>query len=382
MSPDSPTFFLSADKAESLAVWKSAENNVASLHLPVDDSGLYPATLDRLIREAEAGKPGVHLAKRDLDLISAFVRSSFVPGARRGLCVYSCAKYGVFEAFGTPETLAPSLTISKRPYLRPLNDLRARYYRFLSLQADERGARFTQIHLGESSIVESVTGNFKGAGLAALAKRAAALYREHRADRLVVGSEPELIQNLEPLLEPELQNRLIHEPLLGPDRPVEAVVERVRHNELSAQKLREDVLVSHFLVELKAGGAVAGLERVADALQQGCVKRLLVRDGWAKMGRCCTGCGRLSVDHRSCPWCFRPTDSILDIVGELSDRASAAGVDVFRVAHDPRFDGVGRIGAELAAPSKPALPAAPAKVGSLKSRFALKGGRPSPLRPR
>jgi hypothetical protein len=347
MLPDHPSLFLSAERVEALSAWKSSEANVVSLHLPVDQSGAYPATLDRLIREAGAAKSVPDGSRRDLELIVAFVRGRFVPGARRALCVYSSAKYGIFEAFAAPETLSASLTFSTRPYLRPLNDLRQRYFRFLTLQADARQARFTEIYLGESSPVESLSGDFRGDGLEAAAKRAVELCRLRRADRLVVGADPGLLAELEPLLETDLCDRLIHEPLLGLDRPAEAVVERVRHNELGALKLREDVLVSHFLEELRGGGAVAGLERVAEALQQGCVKRLLVRDGWAKMGRCCSACGRLSVDHRSCPWCFKPTLSVLDLVEELTDRAAAAGVEVFRVARDARFDGVGRIGAEL-----------------------------------
>lgn len=378
MPQDNPSLFLSAEKAEALASWKSSEPNVASLHLPVDTSGAYPATLDRLIKENAASIPAG--AKRDLELVSAFVRGSFVPGHRRGLCVYACSKYGIFEAFAAPEPFTASLTFSNRPYLRPLNDLRRRYYRFLSVQADADEARFTEIHLGEAAPLDVMAGHFHGKGLRPLAERANGLCRLRGADRFVVGAEPGLAAALEPLLEPDVQGRLIHESLLGPDRPLEAVVERVRHNELKAMALREDVLVSHFLEELANGGAVAGLERVAEALQQGCVRRLFLREGWAKMGRCCAACGRLSVDHRSCPWCFRQTDAVLDLVEELADRAAAAGVEVCRVARDPRFDGAGRIGAELAVPS--ASLKAPAPARAPRGRFTIRDGRRSTPRPR
>ncbi|MDE2512376.1 MAG: hypothetical protein KGL74_14720 [Elusimicrobia bacterium] len=351
MLPETSSFFLSAEKVEALAAWKSSEPNVASLHLPVDASGAYPAILDRLIRDATAADPALARSSRDVEKIAAFVRRSFVPGSRRGLCVYSCVKYGIFETFAVPETLTPSLTVSHRPYLRPLNDLRGRSYRFLSVQGDAASARFTEIHLGEHLPLESVSGDFNGPDLTRLAARVNGLYRDRRADRLVLGAEPALLAALEPLLDAEPLNRLIHESLLGPERPVETVVERVRHNELEALKLREDVLLSHYLRELAAGGAVSGLERVAEALQQGCVRRLLVREGWAKMGRCCPACGRLSVNHRSCPWCFRATEAILNLVEELSDRAAAAGVEVFRVSSESRLDGIGVV---LAARRRPA----------------------------
>lgn len=354
MQPERSSLFLSAEQADALAAWKSSEPNVTSLYLPVEGAAPTGA-LDRLLRESPAAaEPG---AARDLARVAAFVRESFVPGSRRGLCVFSCVKYGIFSAFASPEPFSPGLTLSARPYLRPLNDARGRCYRFLSLQFDAGKARLAEVHLGEADPLAWVAGDFAGAGLKDLAARAAELFRERRADRLVLGATPDLLAALEPLLEPALQANLIHEESLGPARPLDAVLERIRANELEARKVREDVLVTHFLDSLRLGSAVSGLERVAEALQQGGVTRLLVREGWAKMGRACGVCGRLSVSHRSCPWCFRPTEALLDLVTELADRAAAAGVEVFRVARDPRFDGAGRIGAVLNAAARVSVPA-------------------------
>ena len=99
------------------------------------------------------------------------------------------------------------------------------------------------------------------------------------------------------------------------------------------------------------------------------------------MGRCCPACGRLSVDHRNCPWCFRPTDALLDLVGELADRALAAGIEVFRVRENARFDQTGPIGVELGSPITAPRPEAPSSR-ALRARCETKSGRASPLRPR
>ena len=168
--------------------------------------------------------------------------------------------------------------------------------------------------------------------------------------------------------------------MLGPDRPVDAVIERVLHNERQARRVRESVLVARLMNEARQGGAVTGLEAVASAVQQGRVARVLVRDGYAKMGRACPKCGHLSVANRSCPWCFCATDPVLDLVGELGSKALAAGCELYRIMHDTCFDGVCRIGAEL----KMTLnkPAAAPMARALRGHFALKDARPSPLRPR
>ena len=380
MPPQSPALFLSAERAAALAAWRSSEADVVSLHLAIDAAGSYPGALDRLLRESLETDPLLRAASKDVDRIASYVREQFSPSGRRGLCAVSCAKRGLFEAFALPEPLKTTLTVSDRPAVRPLESLGARYRRFLALLVDARRARFVEIHFGESIELESHEGDFLGAGLAALGELAAALASARRIDRLVLGADPAVLPGLAAAMPAPLQDALILEPLLGPDRPVEAVADRVRHNENESLKLRETVLVRRFLDEMAQGGAVAGLEAVAGALQQGCARRVLVREGWAKMGRCCPACRRLSLDHRSCPWCFRTTAHVLDVVAELVDRAVEAGVEVTPVGHHPEFDSVGRIGAELAKPAAPRrdVPASRA----LRGRFALKNGRASPLRPR
>ena len=178
-------------------------------------------------------------------------------------------------------------------------------------------------------------------------KRADVLCRDRRADRLVLGCAPSSQSLLVPLLPAPLRKALILEPMLGPDLPLETVADRVARHEREARKVRQSALVGRFLDELRQGGAVAGLEASTSVLQQGRARLLLVRAGYAKMGRCCPACGRLSVNHRSCPWCFRPTAAVLDLVEELADRAAAAGVEICHVSEDSRFDAAGRIGVEL-----------------------------------
>ncbi len=380
MPPEPTSLFLSAERAAALAAWRSPEQDVVSLHLDVDAAGAYPSALCRLLREAQASQPRLRALARDVERLEEFVRGEFSPAGRRGLCAVSCAKRGLFEAFALPEPLKPSLTVSDRPAVRPLESLGARYRRFLVLLVDDGRARFVELHLGEATEVEAHDGGALAADPDALARRAAALAAARGADRLVLGASLQRLAAFKAALPANLCSELIFEPLLGPDRPLEAVAERVRHNERESLKLREAVLVRRFMEELKVGGAVAGLEAVAAALQQNCVKRVFVREGWAKMGRRCPACQRLSLDHRSCPWCFRATEHVFDVVAELIDRAVEAGVEVDPVALHPDFDGVGRIGAEL---STPAARRKETPTGrALRALFALKSGRVSPLRPR
>ena len=377
--PPAP-LFLSAARIEALAAFRSTDADAVTLHLAVDPGGLYPSTFHQLAADARRD-PRMKLLNRDLERIEAFVAKEFVPGTHRMAAVYSCAKRGLFEVFGLPQPFKSTLTVAPSLDLRPLVSLGGQYHRFVACLLSPTKARFIELHMGEAIELESMEGSFDVIdGLGAVASRAGTLARERRFDRLILGAPRALESALVPLLDPALQKDLILEPVLGADRPIDAVMERVLHNEGQARRVRESVLVHRLLDEARQGGAVTGLEAVAAAVQQGCVSRVLVRDGYAKMGRVCGKCGHLSVDHRSCPWCFRATDAVLDLVSELIVRSMDMGCEIYRVIYDPRFDGICRIGAELKVPV--AKPAEPPTSRALRGHFAMKDGKRSPLRPR
>ncbi len=375
-----PLLFLSAARIEALAAFRSQDADAVTLHLAVDGGGLYPSTLHQLASDARRD-PSMRLLGRDLDRIEKFIASEFVPGPHRMAAVYSCAKRGLFETFALPQPFKSTLTVGESLDLRPLIALGGQYHRFVALLLGPGKARFVELHMGQALELDEMQGDFNSLeGLASVASRAATLARERRYDRLILGAPPALEAAITPLLDPALQKELILEPVLGPERPVEAVLERILHNERQARSVRESVLVHRLLDEARQGGAVTGLEGVVAAVQQGCVARVLVRDGYAKMGRACPKCGHLSVNNRSCPWCFCGTDMVLDLVSELGDKALAAGCELYRIMYDARFDSVCRIGAELKVPLD--KPAAASRSRALRGHFAMKDGKPSPLRPR
>lgn len=377
----SPTpLFLSAARIEALAAFRSLEPDAVTLHLAVDGGGLYPSTFHQLAADARRD-PRMKTLGRDIDRIEAFIKSEFVPGPHRLAAVYSCAKRGLFETFALPQPFKSTLSVAETLDLRPLTALSGQYNRFMALLLGPAKARFVELHMGQAVELEAMSGDFDSLdGLGAVAQHAATLSRERRFDRLILGAPDAISSAFLPLLDPALQKDVILEPVLGPERPVEAVLERVLHNERQARSVRESVLVHRLLDAARQGSALIGLDAVAAAIQEGKASRVLVRDGYTKMGRACPKCGHLSVANRSCPWCFCPTDMVLDLVSELGNKALDAGCELYRIMHDARFDGVCRIGAELkVAVSKPA---APPTARALRGHFAMKDGKPSPLRPR
>lgn len=99
--------------------------------------------------------------------------------------------------------------------------------------------------------------------------------------------------------------------------------------------------------KLEDGKAVAGLIDVLRAFNAGSLRRIIVRDGFAKMGRLCAWCHRPSLYETRCPGCWRRTEAVLDVVDTLLRLAPLQGCRVVRMRHEP-LDEAQRICGELA----------------------------------
>lgn len=113
------------------------------------------------------------------------------------------------------------------------------------------------------------------------------------------------------------------------------------------RKLRERAVAAALERKLENGKAVAGLVDVLRAFNAGTLRRIIVRDGFAKMGRLCPWCQRPSLYETRCPGCWRRTEAVLDVVDTLLRLARLQGCRVVRMRHEP-LDEAQRICGELA----------------------------------
>lgn len=96
-----------------------------------------------------------------------------------------------------------------------------------------------------------------------------------------------------------------------------------------------------------SGNGALGLEKTLEALQQGRVKTLVVKDGFARMGRSCSACGALYLLELKCLGCRRPTQAVFNLVSDMMQKVYDRGGDVIRLLTDTPLDNLGKIGAEL-----------------------------------
>jgi hypothetical protein len=112
------------------------------------------------------------------------------------------------------------------------------------------------------------------------------------------------------------------------------------------RKLRERTVAAALERKLESGKAVAGLIDVLKVFNAGTLRRVIVRDGFAKMGRLCLWCQRPSLYETRCPGCWRRTEAVLDVVDTLLKLARMHGCRVVRMRHEP-LDEAQRICGEL-----------------------------------
>lgn len=358
---------ITAKQMHELLTFRTPGAGVLSAYLELDKESTAQGLLQQF-RKLSARHAGAEGIADDVKRIERWIAEELAPGRARAAAVFSSKRFGLWRACELPQAVKPSLSLSAQPELRPLLSLADQYHRFGVLLAGARRARFLEVFMGgireypEFELkADEAPGGAPGYPKAA-ADKLEGLSRNQGFQRIVVGAAPEISETLLSRLHTSVQQNLIVDTELDPDAPEDVVLERILGCESEARKVRESVLVHRLVDAARAPSklAVLGLDRTLEALQRGQVRVLLVRDGMAKMGRCCGSCGLLTLAWTKCPRCNRPTEAVFNIVSEMIHRALDLNCEVFRLLHEGPLDNLGRIGAELATESSPAPSAAPA----------------------
>lgn len=288
----------------------------------------------------------------DVRRVEKYLAEEFEPGAFPGLAIFSAKRFGLWRVCPLPEPVHDRLVIDQKLQLAPLLAQADQHHRFGVLLAGPERARFLEVFMGQvreyDNMVQPAAGAEGHAYVKTISESLEALSRNQAFQRVVIGVSPSLSLPLVNHLHTQLQQNLILDAELDPDATAQAVLARITACESEARKVRESVLV-HRLLDAAQTTKLAslGLERTLAALRAGRLRLLLARDGFAKMGRACAACGRLSLDETKCVDCRHSTEAVFNLVAEMIDRALSTGVEVFRLHHDSPLDNLGKIGAEL-----------------------------------
>lgn len=337
-----------AEQLRELLAFRCPEPSVLSVQLAIGASDHRRALGGAL----QALRP-VDTAARleDLKRVEQFVEHDYQPGSERGLVLFSAKRRGLWRVCPLPEPVKTRIQIGQRPSLAALVNQSDQYHRYGVAVLGGSRARFLEIFMGRHREYEERrpqngrAGSFVGDTASAIER----LTRSQGFDRIVLCAPSELESAMVDRLRPVVQNNLILDQTLTTSMPAEQIARRVQTAEAEARRVRESVLAHRLVDEAGAGPrAVLGLARTLWSFENAPIRSLFVRDGFAKMGRCCAGCGRLSLLDGKCVSCGRPTVAVFNVVEELAQRALDRNAELVRLLHPSPLDNHGHIGALLA----------------------------------
>jgi hypothetical protein len=368
---------ITAKHLTELLNFKTPSPAVVSLYLDSFIDRGHLGTMRRLLQRAAEGASAHPHLQEDLSRIADFVESEYEADGNRALAIFSAKRFGLWRVCRLPQSVKPQIRVAEKPYLAPLLSMTDQHLRFGAVLAGPGGARFLEVFMGAAQeypdlAIPAPDPARQHDFLKEVSDKLDGLARNQGFQRIVVGVAADLSSKLVSHLHSSIEHNLILDPDLDPTATAQATLARIAACESQARQVRETVLV-HRLVDAARGGkglAVLGLERTLDALQKGQVRLLMARDGWAKMGRRCPQCGRLSISWTKCVDCGRSTETVFNLVEEMVDRALESNCEVFRLLHETPLDNLGRIGAELTCDPPENAPAPAAK--NRKERMSVR----------
>ena len=373
---------ISESAIRDLAAFTGSAAPVTSLYLDVDGRrfvrprDLEPH-LDGLLREARLRlssngwpKAAAVSVEADLSKIADYVRARRHRSHIRGLAIFSCSAEGLWRVVELSTPVRNRVVVNHTPYVRELEAVVARHERFAVLLADRQRARLFQFELGElvdktelldelprhedegSDLSRDQVAGHTAAATHRHLRRAAqvafAVFREHGFDHLVLSAPADVLGPLERELHPYLRERIAARLTVPVAACEEEICQAALDVEADIERAREAVLVNRLRDALGSGrGAVAGLEKVLEALVARRVDTLLLSEGYEAPGWRCRACSFIAPLGPSCPVCASSMDQVDDVVEEAVEEALVQSCRVAICNGNADLDVLGQIGALL-----------------------------------
>lgn len=296
----------------------------------------------------------------------------------RSVAVFSCAQEGYFKTYSLAVPVRERVRISNRPFVKPLADLLDAYGGYGVVLVDKQGARLFYFHLGELQEQEGVMGEAvrrtkRGGGSQTIGRRGGVagqtdyvdevadrnmreavefsthFFAEKNIRRILIGGTDDNVALFRTQLPKSWQSLVVGAFPISMIASHTEVLERAMEVGREAEQRREAHLVEMVVTSAAKGrGGVLDLDPTLNAIREGRVHTLLIRDGFRAPGCQCKGCGYLSaLPMDTCPFCSGEVESIPDAVEMAVRQVMQSGGDV-EVLHDhPSVRGFHQIGGLL-----------------------------------
>ncbi|MCS6803367.1 MAG: Vms1/Ankzf1 family peptidyl-tRNA hydrolase [Chloroflexota bacterium] len=308
----------------------------------------HEVTFVDLVRQLESqlNPPARECLERESKRVQEALRHRIATG--KSVALFSCTPRELWIQLPLPVLVAESVSLGRRPYLRPLLDVLDEHERYAVALVDKEKARLFTIFLGEidsrATIEDLVPGKHEQGGwsqanfqrhheahvywhLKRVAEGLSVLLRQRPFDRLVLAGPDEATSELRRILPRPLQQRLVATVPAELFLSEQEILEKTRAIEEQVEREAEKRLVDEVIETSANGGrAIYGLGPTVEAVWLGRVHHLLVAEGLRLAGSECPACGWVGVDRpATCPSCGAAPTPFEDIVERLIERTLNEG---------------------------------------------------------
>jgi peptide subunit release factor 1 (eRF1) len=252
----------------------------------------------------------------------------------RGAVVFSSAAENFFKAYPLSVKFRSLVHVGERPLVKPLKDLLDSYGGYGVVLVDKQGARLFHFNMGMLTEQEGVLGetvkHVKRGGASSVHGRqggvagrtdhmeetiernmkdacefAVRFFEENHVRRVLIGGTDDNVAILRGMLPKAWQSLVMGSFPMSMTATHTEVQARAMQIGTEAELRRTQRLVDDLItIAAKGKGAVVGLEKTLDAINNNKVQTLVVEEGFRSGGSECQGYGHLTIkDGEVCPVC-------------------------------------------------------------------------------
>ncbi len=346
---------------------------VLSVYLNIDPA---EGNADAYRRQLRTMLKNVDLPQ-DIEAIMRYFEHEF-NWCGRSVAAFSCAPQGFFKAYSLAVPIRSRVRVGEQPFVKPLADLLDSYGGYGVILVDKQGARVFSFHLGELSEQDGVLGEAvrhtkRGGGSQAPGRRggvagltdytdevtdrnmkeavefATKFFSENNVRRVVIGGTDDNVALFRSQMPKAWQSLVVGSFPSGMTASHTEVLERAMQIGQQAERERQVRQVEAIVTSAAKGrGGVVGIENTLNALREGRVQSLVIRDGYRSPGYRCKSCSYLTAQPiGSCPFCDGEVEEVGDAVELAVRQVMQSGGEVEVLPRNEVIKGFEQIGALL-----------------------------------
>jgi len=301
----------------------------------------------------------IELVEQDIDIITKYLNDK-ISVEEKSLMIISSSNSNIFEIIKFNSKVDNNLVIQDAVYLRPLLEAKSAQRKYGIVLIDQGKAKIFERNfnsVNELFSVENILSNDRNnSGFEGRDERKNERKHEENLHRhyknvsqslleidkkkkfnwIVLGGKNQIFNDFQKYIDDSQKEKIKTDIVIEPSAKINEVMEIIQKTEPKMRNLFEknllDKLNDEFYNDQKG---VLGIKQVEEALEEGKVDTLIIKEDFHQKGRICKKCGYSTEDEVNiCPRCDNKMERTVDISDDLVHSALKINADIEYVAID------------------------------------------------